>query len=63
MSIQAPQVSAEPIHNGVLEVSDLPTDRVRRYAREAGEAYLERKAGRTFLVTDDGHPAVDLRAP
>jgi hypothetical protein len=52
MSIRAPQASAEPTHNGVLEVSDLTTDRVRRYAREAGTAYLERKAGRTFLVTD-----------
>lgn len=53
MSIQAPQVTAEPTHNGVLEVSDLTTDRVRRYAAEADDAYLERKAGRTFLVTDD----------
>ena len=53
MSIEAPQVSAEPTHNGVLEVSDLPTTRVRRYAREAEAAYLERRAGRTFLVTDE----------
>lgn len=52
MSIQAPQVTAEPTHNGVLEVSDLPAERVRRYAREAETAYLERKGGRTFLVTD-----------
>ena len=63
MSIHAPQVPAEPTHNGVLEVSDLPTDRVRRYAREAGTAYLERKGGRTFLVTDDGRSAVDRREP
>lgn len=53
MSIQAPPTTATPTHNGVLEVSDLPTDRVRRYAREAETAYLERKGGRTFLVTDE----------
>ena len=53
MSIEAPPVNAEPTHNGVLEVSDLPTTRVRRYAREADAAYLERRAGRTFLVTDE----------
>ena len=44
--------TAEPTHNGVLEVSDLPAARVQRYAREADGAYLERKGGRTFLVTD-----------
>ncbi len=46
-------MTAEPTHNGVLEVSDLPTDRVQRYAREAETAYLERKGGRTFLVTEN----------
>jgi len=40
-----------PTHNGVVDVSDLRTDRVRRYAREAGDVYFERKGGRTFLVT------------
>lgn len=34
MSIQAPQVTAEATQNGVLEVSDLPTDWVRRYTEE-----------------------------
>ena len=46
------QTATEPTHNGVIEVSDLPTARVQRYAREADAAYLERKGGRTFLVTD-----------
>jgi len=45
------QQATEPTHNGVLEVSDLPAERVRRYASEAEDAYLERKGGRTFLVT------------
>lgn len=40
----------EPTHNGVIEVSDLETTRVQRYAREAGEVHFERKGGRTFLV-------------
>ena len=46
------QPTAEPAHNGVIEVRELPTARVRRYAREADGAYLERRGGRTFLVTD-----------
>ena len=52
MSTNTRQPAAEPTHNGVLEVSELPMERVRRYAREAGDAYLERRGGRTFLVTD-----------
>ncbi|MFQ3318756.1 MAG: hypothetical protein ACI8UR_002348 [Natronomonas sp.] len=39
-------------HNGVIEVSDLPTTRVQRYAQEAEHAHFERKGGQTFLVTD-----------
>lgn len=46
------QTTAEPTHNGVLDVSDLRAARVRRYAREAGEVYFERKGGRTFLVAE-----------
>ena len=44
--------TAEPTHNGVLEVSDLPAARVQRYAREADNAYrdlhlwVEVRAGR-----------------
>lgn len=44
--------TTEPTHNGVLEVSDLPTTRVQRYAREAEDVYFERKGGRTFLVAE-----------
>lgn len=44
--------SDRPTHNGVLEVSDLRTTRVEKYAREAGDVYFERKGGRTFLVAD-----------
>lgn len=44
---------AAPSHNGVLDVSDLRTDRVTDYAREAGRSvHLERRGGRTFLVTE-----------
>ena len=46
------QGASEPMHNGVLDVSDLRATRVQRYAREAGEVYFERKGGRTFLVAD-----------
>lgn len=44
--------TSEPTHNGVIEVSDLETARVQRYAREAGDVYFERRGSRTFLVTD-----------
>ena len=44
--------TTETRHNGVLDVSDLSVVRVQRYAREADDAYLERRGGRTFLVTD-----------
>jgi hypothetical protein len=44
--------TTETRHNGVLDVSDLSVRRVQRYAREADDAYLERRGGRTFLVTD-----------
>jgi len=44
--------TTETRHNGVLDVSDLSARRVQRYAREADGAYLERRGGRTFLVTD-----------
>lgn len=50
MSTNTRQTS-ELSHNGVIEVSDLPTTRVQRYAREAENAYFERKGGRTYLVT------------
>ncbi|WP_254840930.1 hypothetical protein [Natronomonas marina] len=53
MSTNTRRATTEPTHNGVLEVSELPTERVQRYALEAETAYLERKGGRTFLVTDD----------
>lgn len=43
---------SEPTHNGVIDVSDLEFDRVRRYAREADDVYFERRGGHTFLVTD-----------
>jgi hypothetical protein len=52
MSTNTRQPTAEPTHNGVLDVSGLPTQRVQQYAREAGDAYLERRGDRTFLVTD-----------
>ena len=42
----------ETRHDGVLDVSDLSVVRVQQYAREADDAYLERRSGRTFLVTD-----------
>lgn len=51
MSTHAQQVTDGTTHNGVIDVSDLATDRVQQYAREVGDAYLERKGGRTFLVT------------
>ncbi|MFT4882722.1 MAG: hypothetical protein ACI8U4_000216 [Natronomonas sp.] len=44
--------ASEPTHNGVIEVSELDFDRVRRYALEADDVYFERRGGRTFLVTD-----------
>lgn len=44
--------AGEPVHNGVVEVSDLRATRVAQYAMEAGDVYFERKGGRTFLVTD-----------
>jgi hypothetical protein len=44
--------ASEPTHNGVIDVSDLPTKRVQRYAREVGAAHFERKGGRTYLVAD-----------
>ena len=46
------QAASEPTHNGVIDVSELPTTRVQRYAREVGAAHFERKGGRTFLVAD-----------
>ena len=52
MSTNSGNAGSEPAHNGVLEVSDLTTARVQRYAREAESAYFERKGGRTFLVAD-----------
>jgi hypothetical protein len=52
MSVHTRQSTAEATHNGVLEVSDLRTERVQRYAREADDVYFERKGGRTFLVAD-----------
>ena len=44
--------SAGVRHNGVLDVSGLETARVQQYAREVGDAYIERKGGRTYLVTE-----------
>jgi hypothetical protein len=41
-----------PDPKGAIDVSDLETARVRRYARDADEVYFERRGGRTFLVTD-----------
>lgn len=36
---------------GVVDVSDLPTERIRTLADDAHpEVYLERRGGRTFLV-------------
>jgi hypothetical protein len=46
------RTASEPTHDGVLEVSDIPASRARRYAREAGDVHFERKGGRTFLVAD-----------
>lgn len=57
MSTNARHGSVEPSnrvaveHNRVVDVSDLRATRVREYALEARDAYLERKGGRTFLVT------------
>jgi hypothetical protein len=37
-----------------VDVTDVPTDEVRAYARSvAEEAYLERRGGRTYLVAGD----------
>lgn len=47
MSTEAPQM----IHNGVVEVSDLPTTRVEDYAGELDDVYFERKGGKTFLIS------------
>jgi hypothetical protein len=44
--------TTEPTHNGVIDVSGLDFDRVRRYAREADDVYFERRGGHTFLVTN-----------
>ena len=46
------QATRGPTHTGVVDVSDLSAARLLRYAREAGDVYLERKGGRTFLVAD-----------
>jgi hypothetical protein len=36
-----------------VDVTDVATDRVQGYAADApGEAHLERRGGRTFLVVD-----------
>lgn len=44
--------SAPSNHRGIVEVSDIATDRVRDFATDTGDVYFERKAGRTFLVTE-----------
>lgn len=52
MSTNTATRTVRPTHNGVVEVSELPADRVVDYAREIGDVvHLERKGGRTYLVT------------
>lgn len=52
MSTHPPQRTDGPKRARVLEVGDLPTSEVRRYARGTGNVHFERRGSRTFLVTD-----------
>jgi hypothetical protein len=36
-----------------VDVTDVPTGEVRAYARSLDDAHLERRGGRTFLVTGE----------
>ncbi len=52
MSVESTQNTEGPRQAQVLEIGDLPVSEVRRYARQAGDVYFERRGGRTFLVSD-----------
>ncbi len=45
----------DSVRSALVEVSDLPAERVQEYAREATtageEVHLKHRAGRTYLVT------------
>ena len=48
-------MSAEIAYNGdmtgVIDVSTMDASKVSEFAQDAGDAYFERKGGRTFLIT------------
>jgi hypothetical protein len=52
MSVHTLQQTDGPTQARVLEIGDLPASEVRRYARERGDVYFERRGSRTFLVAD-----------
>lgn len=45
-------MSADQHRPAIVDISDLPTNRIHQYAQDSEEVYFERKGGRTFLIAD-----------